>query len=875
MNGTYSTFLGEMTMRPYATIRLLAAIGLILCCSLSAFSAAVTVSGTVIDEKNETPIANAKVELTNANAGTGYFIGYTNTEGRFSFSDVRTNLPYDLAVFVDGFCPYEMKSWRIPANQQVVDLKIPLIRGAAVRGSVTLSDGETPIANAKIELQYQRGSFRMLDKKQTLFTDKKGVFEFTKLPPNVYTLTIDASGYLTERLVGVRPQPGEEKTYSVKLYRPASISGHVTLKDDATALPNIEIAARGASQGVGTTDDNGFYSVEQLRPGSYKLESVPAGFNAYKSEDVIQLEEGWNLENVNFSLNPLPPSMSLSLTRDVFLPDQELKFKARTFRIAQYESRIYQLPVSVFYSGEHDVEALLDDADLSPFSQALQWTVDVEYYKPYVWSDRDLKAPEKLGPGAYILQIANATDKLEHRLLFFVTELGIVTKRGKNQTLVYATNLRTSMPVPETKILMTGLTNPRRIYPNWIAKLRKMAGEEVDWSGKTDKQGVFVSEDNYPRNADVIAVSPEGYIAVSTMHKSYLIERQSATIFVYTDRPIYRPGQTIFYKAIIRRNEDEGYRIPSNESIGIKIQDPQGKIIRTDTVTINEWGSIDSSFSLPKSAPLGRYTILAKYGKAENSIHFYLEEYRKPEFKVTVTPEKSFYINGETLNFLVRSEYYFGAPVVNANARYRIYESVASGGYRRSFPSSYNRYLSGGEVTTDAEGIARIEFTPRRSSVDRKISVEVEVTEASGRQVTANGSAPVGVGQFYITARPKKHVYGPEDPLSIEIQTRNHEDKPVSVELTVEYTQDVWNAVRRRYVRPSRPFASLTVKTDEKGKALAEWLPDTKEVNGRVEVIITGKDERGNAITGSSSCWRMLNRSGSFHYQYPHVGRDF
>ena len=256
-------------------------------------------------------------------------------------------------------------------------------------------------------------------------------------------------------------------------------------------------------------------------------------------------------------------------------------------------------------------------------------------------------------------------------------------------------------------------------------------------------------------------------------------------------------------------------------------------------------------------------------GKAENSIHFYLEEYRKPEFKVTITPEKPFFINGETMNFLVQSEYYFGAPVVNANARYRIYESVASGGYQRSFPSSYNRYLSGGEVTTDAEGIARIKFTPRRSSVDRQISVEVEVTEASGRSVTSQGSAPVGVGEFYITARPKKHVYGPEDQLAIEIQTRNHEDKPVSVELTVEYTQDVWNPVRQRYVRPSRPFASVTVKTDEKGKALAEWLPDTKEVNGSVEVVIIGKDERGNTITGSSSCWRMMSRSGSFHYQYP------
>ena len=68
-------------------------------------AATVTVTGTVIDEKSQQPIAGAKVELSNANAGTGYFIGHTDMEGHFSFDHVRAEVPYDLGVFADGYSP--------------------------------------------------------------------------------------------------------------------------------------------------------------------------------------------------------------------------------------------------------------------------------------------------------------------------------------------------------------------------------------------------------------------------------------------------------------------------------------------------------------------------------------------------------------------------------------------------------------------------------------------------------------------------------------------------------------------------------------------------------------------------------------------------
>jgi uncharacterized protein YfaS (alpha-2-macroglobulin family) len=845
------------------------------------FCATATVSGTIIDEADEKPVAGAKVELSNANAGTGFFVSISDTDGRFSFSGVRSNLPYDLTVLAEGYCPHEMRYWQVPDNQTSIDLKLPLVRGAIIRGTVTQSDGSSPLPNAKVELRYESGNIPYSRYAESLFTDRQGAFSFAQLPANVYTMTISLGGYLEERLVGVRPQPGEEKNYSIKLFRPASISGYVTLADDESPLTSIEAAARGASQQVGTSDGKGFFTIADLRPGNYKLESRPSGFHPYESTQAIHLEEGWNLDNFRFSMKPLPPSLSVNLRQEVFLPDEDLIFQVRTFRIGQYESTIYRLPVQVFTSNDIDVKTIADDADLSPFPTALQWTVDVDFHNPYVWIDKDLKAPDRLEPGIYLLQIASPTDGVEDRILFFVTELGIVTKRGEHHTFVYATHLRTSMPVPAAKILIQERApdressnirsrNRRRGPSNlyWTQSIQQAEKQEIQWRGETNEQGIFMTESPYESsNVDVIALSPDGHIAVSSSYRNTLIDVQQAVIFVYTDRPVYRPNHTVFYKAVIRENTAEGYVVPQGSAVHVTVNNPNGEQLVTGDLKTNEWGSIENSFSLPSNAPLGQYSIEIRSGAAVGSISFYLEEYRKPEFKVTLEAEKPFYVSGETVRFAARAEYYFGAPVVNGKIRYRFYESIASGDFYRRFPSSYSSYLSGGETVTDLEGNAPIEFTPRRSSSDRQITLEVDVEEASGRNVSARESVPIGVGRFYITVRPVQQVFDAQNPIKLNVETFDHNNKPVSVSCQVEFTQDIWSPVRRRYVRPSRPFADFTVMTDEHGQGVVEWLPDS-ELSGRFETIVTGVDEFENRITASASFWRMSSSSGSFNYRY-------
>ena len=834
----------------------------------TAQAAPVTVSGTVIDEQSETPIAGAKVELVNANAGTGYFVTETDGDGRFTFTDVRANLVYDLAVLADGYVAYEMQSWQIPQNQREIDLYLPLIRGASIAGQVVRSDGETPIQNVEVQLRYVQGGFSMINQELSLFTDREGRFAFNHLPPNVYRLQFSRSGYIGEQLAAVRPQPGEEKTYTIELFEPATITGHVTLADDGSPLSDMEIAARGASQEVGTSDENGFFSISNLKPGNYLLQAHPSGFEAYEATQTIAVQEGETIEDIKIPLVPLPPALSVSVNRDVFLPEQELRFNVRSFRIGLYECSIHELPAELLTHPQADVREIANHEDLSPFPVVQRWTNEAAFRNPYVWFDNELKVPEPLPPGVYVLQLASPGLDVQARQIFFVTELGLITKRGDQGLLVYATNLETSLPEAGAKIMLRPRPSNQQNWQQLQTHLPQ-SQEDVQWAGETNDEGILVL-DNVERTSPLMVLgrSADGYFALAQTYRSGSAENNRRRIFVHTDRPIYRPGQTVYYKSVLRVLAQEGYERPVGETAKVEIRNPRGEIMHETSQTISEWGAIDGEFTFPNAAPLGTYRLQVSYDGGQGNISFDLDEYRKPEFRVGITPGKSFYTNGELLRFQVQSEYYFGAPVPNAEVNYRFYETVAAGGSTSRFPSSYTTFLTSGSTQTDAEGIASIDYMPKRSSMDRRITLEVEVEESSGRQVSARQSVPVGVGLFHIQAEPARNVFNEQRPVVLAIETRTHDGQPVSTEVRVEFETEEWNPVRRAYVRPSRPHATRVVQTDEEGKARLEWVPGP-DLNGRIIAGLTAEDERGNQITASTSLWRMGSPSGRFAYRYP------
>jgi len=121
----------------------------------------------------------------------------------------------------------------------------------------------------------------------------------------------------------------------------------------------------------------------------------------------------------------------------------------------------------------------------------------------------------------------------------------------------------------------------------------------------------------------------------------------------YTDRGIYRPGQTVYWKGIIRDVTGDGYRLPAQElAIDVLVRDDRGNVIHEETVTPNEHGTVNGQVALTEEATAGAYYLETRIhtGKTEpvmGGTSFQVASYRKPEFEISVTPVEPAYVQGE------------------------------------------------------------------------------------------------------------------------------------------------------------------------------------------------------------------------------------
>src|SRR5262249_30288049 len=154
--------------------------------------------------------------------------------------------------------------------------------------------------------------------------------------------------------------------------------------------------------------------------------------------------------------------------------------------------------------------------------------------------------------------------------------------------------------------------------------------------------------------------------------------------YAFTDRPAYRPNETVQWKFLARKFKEDVYSTPANQTIEYEIRDPRGNKIKEDKVVLNTFGSSWGSLELTDKMTLGAYQVTF-YDQGRNQTIgtaslFRLEEYKLPEFKVAVqTPvvdghKKAFRL-GEKVEVSLNAEYYFGGAVSGANVEVVVYQN--------------------------------------------------------------------------------------------------------------------------------------------------------------------------------------------------------
>ena len=273
---------------------------------------------------------------------------------------------------------------------------------------------------------------------------------------------------------------------------------------------------------------------------------------------------------------------------------------------------------------------------------------------------------------------------------------------------------------------------------------------------------------------------------------------QQETVF-FTDRSIYRPGQTVKFKGIcVSQNQvTNDYKTVANRSVQVQFMDPNDQQIESKTFRTNEFGSFSGSFNTPRDRGTGGMRLQVT-GRGGGQAYFRVEEYKRPKFFVDVEKPAEQSRLEQPVNVTVKATGYTGAPVDGAKITWRVVRNVQypQWWYWRCWympPEDNSQEIANGEGTTSVEGDFNVEFTATPDlSVDREsqpvfvYTVYADVTDSAGE--TRSSSQTVNVGYTSLAATLKaKDWLTTEAPIEFKIgtETLDGEGQAATGKLTI------------------------------------------------------------------------------------------
>jgi uncharacterized protein YfaS (alpha-2-macroglobulin family) len=446
-----------------------------------------------------------------------------------------------------------------------------------------------------------------------------------------------------------------------------------------------------------------------------------------------------------------------------------------------------------------------------------------------IYHARDVRLP-RLPAGLYVV-VASDSRGNSRALLLWISDIGLVVKYDMAGVLLArVVRLQDGRGVPGAEVA---------VY---------MVGGETAVRGVTGGDGTV--------RLSLPAAETGMVWAVKGAHRAALyIARQGETSpylsYLFTERPVYRPGQKVYFKGIVRERVENDYRIPDLREARVILLDPENKQVAEQSMGISERGSYSGEFTLPEETPLGGYSFKVAYLGADalEPVHvqeyaggFEVQEYRKPEFRVKVEPAQAVYLRGETVTYRVQADYYFGAPVAGARVRYYLYKRYLwpwedeADEYRELYGGEedeeleyggYGEMLTEGETTTDARGQAVVRVPARAHAEPCSYALEVEVTDLSLRTEEASTAADVYPAAVYLTWRSDDWWLQPGQTGRFALRARHPRTKqPLSTAVKVSAYRTRWVRLKQgQWKREEYRLWSRTVRTDAQGTAIVEFTP--------------------------------------------------
>lgn len=505
-------------------------------------------------------------------------------------------------------------------------------------------------------------------------------------------------------------------------------------------------------------------------------------------------------------------------------------------------------------------------------------------------ADQKVRLPLE-GDGLWLVR-ATIDDNAYNDAIILRSDAGTLMREGDNDLIFWQQSLRTGKSIGSGTITVYNLENTPKVIN----------------SGTFDATGV--AHLPVSKMGDIALVSSGADLALLVLNlpSSYRYEdfgpdTIARNYYLFTDRPLYKPGDTVYFKSIIRNDNDALYTIPAGIAhVRVLKNYNTNQAIYESDMPISAEGTVSGSYVIPESTPAGFYQIeVAANQRIERTqwlrglTTFHVEQYRKPEYSINVDTNTPEVIYGDKATYTISGQYFFGQPITNQKVKYTIssanfYESdyYLPPSSRTDLDDEYQYGYWGGEkikegsVVINDKGIAIIELNTRDlltlgDGKNHVLVFEATYIDESGNPSVAKKNVLVRAGEYSIYRSSYRYSARAGESFSLPLKLTSNTDASVSgVQLSVEPRRHWWTRQFNTNITPDKHYplftyeehkealSNFTVTTNPAGEAVINFTPKNP---GSHIFKASYRDSRGNKVYREFSMWVVSENELVYNYQ--------
>jgi uncharacterized protein YfaS (alpha-2-macroglobulin family) len=546
---------------------------------------------------------------------------------------------------------------------------------------------------------------------------------------------------------------------------------------------------------------------------------------------------------------------------------------------------VFNTPVYYKELNNQDLESLFDGYDFNlkkinlESCSKYQWEIPVKKNRNYTLGF-DLETINLTQPGFYYINFANTKRYEYHGHIFQLTDMAVVAKYSPTQVFLVPFNMKTGELVP-------GLNFKVENY-------KKTGSEGFLGEVKGNEQGIAIFEPKVeileknqlmdcfvfsePKKSFIWGKKPEmlemwNFTYDYNINYNYDPSYYYNHLLAFTDKYLYKGGQTVKFKGILRQVIGGEMKTPQVKYINLEVFNSRNQSIRKMEIKgdrVTAYGSFAGEFSLPQEAPTGFYRIKftgqLERTKVNQDVTFSVQEYKPAKFEVGVSFDQDSLIAGQLFSGKVNARYLFGTPMQNAegNCTWTIQQTYyAPQGWEKYSFGTYDSFrretIFKKDFQLDQEGNFQFEkkpFTlPGKNSAS--LSVYGEVKDKDNNRISSSKSMVVHRGKYYIGLKTGSYFFKQNKPGKIQVVTVTPKGKLVNdTVLKLKITREEWKSFQQKDASGALrwDWKKLTEDILQENISLPEGKFEkeyTFAKTGYYKIDLEGHDKLNNTITTS------------------------